>query len=968
MVLMMHSFYCDGLIGFKMEFLLQNILSPISRRIYKFWSINQNFNNLKRKLDELNNKLEDIDSALHIELHPRKRRKKEVEQWQKDVRKINIEVETIEQIIKRGLFLSRFCLGNIVVEKLEEVKELYWKGSTFGNLVIDEPLANRQILPMKVSEGEITAGRKFEEIWASLINDSVVMIGIYGMGGVGKTTLATHIYNRVSREKKFGLRHVYFITVSHNSRVYKLQDNIAKALHLDLSVANEEKIRAAILYEALATQKFVLILDDVWEPFLLEDVGIPICEKSCKVILTTRLLDVCRRMGCGKTFKVEPLPEEDAQKLFYAKLGHNFVFPTEVEEIVKSVAKECAGLPLAIITIAGSMRGIDNICEWRCALERLQESRKGYNGEEVIFEKLKFSFDRLKDEKVQNCLLYCALYPEDYEIPRHELIEYFIVEGLVEGKNRQAQFDNGHTILNKLESACLLERVVKDFGGMRCVKMHDVVRDMALQITRVFPRFIVQAGVKLRDMPDHEWWTKDLERVSLMKNRIIEIAPSLSPECKRLSTLLLQGNYFYRSIPDNFFLHMTGLRVLDLSDTAIGCLPASLLELKYLTALLLRRCKHLRYVPLLAKLTALRKLDLCDSGIREAPQGMGMLGNLRFLNLWAQNLQKLSMGILPRLSQLEYLVVYNPPNNSNARVEEILTLRKLETLVCNFDDWADYNACVRYLDELGIKDYAIRLGEHFLDVMNMHEESFNRKVILNGRSFRGQIIELLLPKNIQKLKIQYFDDANNMWDIFFSPSLGIDVEEWSQVTGSLEKLILFSMGSLKTLLRGEGPSALATFSFLKHLYILSCPKIKKLFPSGMLLHLPNLEKFVAYNCQQMEETFAEDEKETMDECDSNYDENDGMIYTLPRLKHLELTNLPELKSISPGLIRCDSLEAIAIILCPKLERLPLHCPWSSPPPCLKQIIIDSMDRWDALQWDDLTLKSILQPFLNIKTY
>ncbi|KAK6934328.1 NB-ARC [Dillenia turbinata] len=585
--------------------------------IYKYWSINQNFNNLKRKLDELNIKSEDIDSALHIELHPRKRRKKEVEQWQKDVQKINIEVETIEQIIRQGLFLSRFCLGNIVVEKLEEMKELYWKGIIFGDLVIDEPVANRQILPMKVLAGETTAGKKFEEMWACLMNDGVKMIGIYGMGGVGKTTLATHIYNRVSGDKEFAMGHVYFITVSHNSRVYKLQDSIAKALHLDLSVTNEEKIRAAILYKALATQKSVLILDDVWEPFLLEDVGIPIGEKSCKVILTTRLLDVCRRMGCGKTFKVEPLSEEDAQKLFYAKLGHNFVLPTEIEEIAKSVAKECAGLPLAIITIAGSMRGVNDTCEWRCALERLRESRKGYTGEQEIFEKLKFSFDRLKDEKVQNCLLCCALYPEDYEIPRYELIEYFIVEGVVEGKNRQAQFDDGHTILNKLENACLLESVAKDFGGTRCVKMHDVVRDMALQITRVFPQFIVQAGGKLRDMSDQQWWTKDLERVSLMKNRIIEVPPSLSPECHRLSTL----------------------------------------------------CQHPRYVPLLAKFTALRKLDLYDLGIREVPRGMGMLGNLQFLNLWAQNLQKFSKGILPRL--FEYLVVCNPPNNSNARVEEI---------------------------------------------------------------------------------------------------------------------------------------------------------------------------------------------------------------------------------------------------------------------------------------------------------
>ena len=120
--------------------------------------------------------------------------------------------------------------------------------------------------------------------------------------------------------------------------------------------------------------------------------------------------------------------------------------------------------------------------------------------------------------------------------------------------------------------------------------MHDLVRDMALQIVIVSPRFMVEAGVGLEDIPDEEKWTKDLEKVSLMHNKISEIPFSLSPRCPKLSTLMLQHNSLIRRIPDSFFMHKHGLEVLDLSYNGIDHLPNSLSHLENLTSLLLREC------------------------------------------------------------------------------------------------------------------------------------------------------------------------------------------------------------------------------------------------------------------------------------------------------------------------------------------------------------------------------------------
>lgn len=50
-----------------------------------------------------------------------------------------------------------------------------------------------------------------------------------------------------------------------------------------------------------------------------------------------------------------------------------------------------------------------------------------------VFRVLKFSYDHLNDDLVQQCFLSCALYPEDFEIDREVLIESFVDEGLVNG-------------------------------------------------------------------------------------------------------------------------------------------------------------------------------------------------------------------------------------------------------------------------------------------------------------------------------------------------------------------------------------------------------------------------------------------------------------------------------------------------------------------------------------------------------
>ncbi|WRX28451.1 NB-ARC - like 10 [Theobroma cacao] len=125
------------------------------------------------------------------------------------------------------------------------------------------------------------------------------MIGVCGMGGIGKTTIMKHVHNRLLNVGKF--KKLIWATVSQDLGVRRLQKDIASQLKESLSDDKNTTIRAGELSEILRKQgSYVLILDDVWSSFSLEEVGIlePTIDNGCKLVLTTRSEEVVRSMGC----------------------------------------------------------------------------------------------------------------------------------------------------------------------------------------------------------------------------------------------------------------------------------------------------------------------------------------------------------------------------------------------------------------------------------------------------------------------------------------------------------------------------------------------------------------------------------------------------------------------------------------------------------------------------------------------
>ena len=986
------------------------LLKDMWPSIYKCFNyhkiLDRNCSTLKEKMERLKCREQDICIELQNAQYQRKKEKKEVENWFKEVQNMKDVVVKMEGEVRKRRCFSRLGFLRQSEENIKKVDELLDSGRFPEGILIDVVRDEGKAWLTTQLIGETTAKKKFEKIWTCLENGEIQSIGVWGMGGIGKTTIVTHIHNRLL-ENKHTFGHVYWVTVSQDSSIDKLQDAIAEKINLDLSKKKDEKIRAALLFEALQKEmKFILIFDDVWEVYPLREVGIPIgvAAGGGRIIVTTRSRDVCLRMGCKEIIKVEPLQKEEAWELFNRTLDRFNPLSQKEEEIAKDIVEKCAGLPLAIVTTARSMIVVYDIAEWRNALNELRGLVKGHtiHVENDVFKILEFSYSRLNDERFQECLLYCTLFPEDYKIRRELVIGYWIAEGLVEEMgSRQAEHDRGHAILNKLESLCLLERC--DQIG-EYVKMHDVVRDMAINITKKNSRFMVKTGRKLEDLPSEIEWSNNLERVSLIGSRF---SSSMSvPNCPKLSTLLLQkldfNSYIFgirEDLPNSFFMHMVGsLRVLDLSYTCITILPDSMYEMVNLRALNLFGCGRLKEVGSLAKLKELRKLDLGHNYLKTLPDGIEKLIHLQEFN-WTSS--KGNYGgfltdcrtvshLLPNLVHLQSLILYDP-RLEDVPVKELSGLRKLEIFAFSFTYLCNFNSYVRNQCYQRLTHYRLQLNGRRLSYF--HYRGLSKEVqVWDCRLIRNQPV-LLLPANLRVLEIIRCEllPSGGLLDV--SPSLktamdlkacklahcpGIGYVWWAdECIASLKALFLKGMPSLRVLFKlrpREINNVSSCSSNLKHLVMTGCHNMKHLFTAELVKshHLQNLRSIYVLDCNEMEDIIRVTEAE---EGGSTNIDNDLLILCFPNLVSLKLTNLPKLKSIWKGEMTCDSLQRLLVWNCPKLRRLPLsvHISISSSStatdadadgetrPPLK-VIEGETEWWDGVEWDTHPLaKSLFLP-------
>ncbi|XP_045793613.1 disease resistance protein At4g27190-like [Trifolium pratense] len=484
-------------------------------------------------------------------------------------------------------------------------------------------------------------------------------ISICGMGGVGKTTLVKELI-KIVENKLFDK--VVMAVISLNPDYDKIQRKIADDLGLVLNRQSVEGRGSEILERLKEFNdkkvKVLIVLDDVWEELNFEWIGLSSQEhqQAIKILFTSRNEEVCQKMGSQENVQVSVLLENEAWSLFQEMAG-GIVNKHDINPIAREIAKQCAGLPLAIATIGRALRKKEKI-SWEAALQKLRHSQASSfpDMQEYVYSRIELSFNFLGSVEHKSCLFLCGLFPEDFDIPIESLLRHGVGLGLFDATDAVWEARNlVNDMVNSLKRCFLL----LDSEEPGCIKMHDVVRDVVLKISfREELGILVQSNSDLKVVKQRQ---EKCHRMSLILNEKIQLESDL--ECPTLELLQVQSQREdgeRTSWPENFIHGMTKLKVLYMQNLRIPKTSphfhASVNTSVNLHTLLLEGC-DVGDISIIGKeVKKLEILSFAYSNIKELPAEIGNLGFLKLLDLTGcYYLYFISPNVFARLSKLEEL-------------------------------------------------------------------------------------------------------------------------------------------------------------------------------------------------------------------------------------------------------------------------------------------------------------------------
>ncbi|XP_021814679.1 TMV resistance protein N-like [Prunus avium] len=223
--------------------------------------------------------------------------------------------------------------------------------------------------------------------------NKVRMIGIWGMGGMGKTTIAHVVSERIRAQFEAYSFLSNVREVTEKQGVVHLQKKLLSDILLESSVSIHNTYTGiSIIRRRLCTKKVLIILDDVDRLEQLRALsGHNWFGPGSRIIITSRDKRVLIEHGVDKIYQVKPLTNNEALQLFNWKSFRSDQVGEEFLELSKSFVKYANGLPLAIENLGTSLfqRSLE---EWPGALFRLKE-----RPDKITFDVLKVSFDGLQE-------------------------------------------------------------------------------------------------------------------------------------------------------------------------------------------------------------------------------------------------------------------------------------------------------------------------------------------------------------------------------------------------------------------------------------------------------------------------------------------------------------------------------------------------------------------------------------------
>ncbi|KAL7583059.1 hypothetical protein Lser_V15G42907 [Lactuca serriola] len=920
----------------------QWLCGPVKNQHGYLFNYISNIGKLRDGVEDLENRRASVQHSVDAAMRNLEVIKPDVLAWMNGVDELKKEADKVLQATTTdsvqkwfwcfcGRFLnikSRYSRSKKAVKMMEDVKQLQekYKFTNVSNPPL--PVEITDFNHLSYSEGFGSRVSIRTEIMESLKDDAVCVIGVCGMGGVGKTTMAKEVGARAKLEHLFDVIIMVDVTQAPNKNT--IQSSISEQLGLKLQ---EESllVRAARVSARLKMLTRVLvILDDIWSRLDMEELGIPFGSDrqhhGCKILLTSRSISACNQMRADRIFKIREMPLNEAWLLFERTAKKAFHPDPNLHQVARDIVEECGGLPLAIVTIARALESEKDKSMWDDALQRLRSY--DLEGEYAsVYSSLEVTYNFLESDEMKHVFLLCCLFPEGHDISIADLLRLGLglslfkkTTGVSEARIRINAF------VQKLKNLNLL---LDGSDHEQSVKLHDLVRDSALKIASKNKHvFVVKHGDGLTFWP-YELTDECCTSISLRCDEMSELPGRLN--CPKLELLLLIGGNHPLEFPTGFYEGMTELKVIVLRGMLVQLqsYPVSFEVSSKLRNLSLEYCTFDKTsdISMIGNLVKLETLSFLHSDVKELPEEIGKLSQLKVLDLTGcGDLFNIAPGVLKSLIQLEELymsgtLVSWPDEQITTCITELNSLSMLTALEIEL---SIYDLLPHDFIFMRLKRFRICIGfsiesKMFQNMLQVRfpahwrdggiEVLFNRTEILHLHGWR-----LLTNSSLKNPSRSNFLMLRNL------KLERCDLSYLTEICQGQNHVV----GEITV---DEPDHQLTLFENLHDLEIVGCVNLRRVFSLSAPTDFRKLESLKIIGCEMIEEIFLrkKDEKSVVEIQLLNLKSliledlprltgfcKDVFSFAIPQLLEFRLRNLPKLQSLNQKILSTMQLKVLSV--------------------------------------------------------
>lgn len=548
----------------------------------------------------------------------------------------------------RHSIAQKLRMVNVMIQSISDSMKRYYSSRNYqgasSSLPIDDGCANwvnnisesslffseNSLVGIDAAKGKLIG-------WLLSQEPQRIVVSVVGMGGSGKTTLSANIFK--SRGVRRHFESYAWVTISKS---YVIED-VFRTMIKEFYKEAETQIPAELhslsyrelvekLVEYLQSKRYFVVLDDVWTTGLWREISIALPNGICgsRVMITTRSNNVASfSYGIGsRKHEIELLKEDEAWLLFCNKAFSGSLEQCgrrNLELIARRLLERCQGLPLAIASLGSMMSTKKLESEWKKVYNTLNWELNNNLELKVVRSILLLSFNDLP-YTLKRCFLYCSLFPVNYRMKRKRLVRMWMAQRFVEPIRGVKAEEVADSYLNELVYRNMLQVILwNPFGRPKVFKMHDVIREIALSLSKAERFCDVYTSDNDGDDDDDTETREDYNTRHLCIQR--EMRSGIVRTTNLHSLLVCSSAKQIIELPPSLNL----LRALDLEGSAISKLPDCLVTLFNLKYLNLSKTEVKELPRNFHKLINLETLNTKHSKIEELPPRMSKLRKLRYL-------------------------------------------------------------------------------------------------------------------------------------------------------------------------------------------------------------------------------------------------------------------------------------------------------------------------------------------------